>query len=72
VNTIVRITYIFEIADNNLYTKFLSATLSVSKLLFIAVKPIAKGKFLYSAFHETLIYASSVDLVNNNNISSQI
>ena len=70
-NTIVRIDSIFEIADNNLCNKFLSATLSVSRLLFITVKPIAKGKFPYSTFHETLIYASSVDLVNNN-ISSQI
>jgi hypothetical protein len=64
--TTVRIVSIFEIANNKLCPKFLSSNLSVTRLLFIVVKPRAKRKFVYFTLHKTLISPSSVGLVNNN------
>jgi len=67
----LRIVAIFVTADNNLCTRFLSATLNVSRILFIVVKPRAKGIFFYFTLHNILISATSFRLVNNN-ISSPI
>jgi len=56
----------YQIADNILCTKLLSTTLSVSRLLLIAVKPSAKGKFLYFMF----MFPCIVNLYYNNRTRS--